>query len=46
MTGRIFLTPEAERQLNAIDDWIATAASADVARRLVASILDHIDGIA
>jgi plasmid stabilization system protein ParE len=45
MTGRINLTPEAERQLNEIDDWISTAASADVARRFVRAVLDHIDDI-
>lgn len=45
MTGRILLTPEAERQLNEIDEWITTAASADVARRFVLAVLDHIDGI-
>lgn len=45
MTGRISFTPEAERQLNEIDDWITTAANADVARRFVSTILHHIDGI-
>ena len=45
MTGRINLTPEAERQLNDIDDWIAKQATADIARRFVSAILDHIDGI-
>jgi toxin ParE1/3/4 len=45
MTGRISFTPEAERQLNEIDDWIATAANANVARRFVSTILDHIGGI-
>jgi toxin ParE1/3/4 len=45
MTGRISFTPEAERQLNEIDDWITTAANADVARRFVSTILEHIDGI-
>lgn len=45
MTGRINLTPEAERQLNDLDDWITTAATADVARRFVSAILDHIDSI-
>ncbi len=45
MTGRINLTPEAERQLNEIDDWIAKTATADIARRFVSAILDHIDGI-
>lgn len=46
MTGRTYLTPEAERQLNEIDDWITTSASADIARRFVSAVLDHIDGIA
>jgi len=45
MTGRINLTPEAERQLNEIDDWIAKQATVDVARRFVSGILEHIDGI-
>lgn len=45
MTGRINFTPEAERQLNEIDDWITTAASADIARRFVSEILDYIDRI-
>lgn len=39
MTGRINLTPEAERQLNEIDDWIAQTATADIARRFVAALL-------
>lgn len=46
MTGLITFTPEAERQLNEIDDWITASASAAVASRFVAAILDHIDGIA
>lgn len=45
MTGRINLTPEAERQLNEIDDWIASKATSDIARRFVTAILEHIDGI-
>ena len=45
MTGRIHVTPEAERQLNELDDWITKVASADIARRFVSAILDHIDGI-
>jgi len=45
MTGRIHLTPEAERQLNEIDDWIAKQATADIARRFVTAILEHIDRI-
>lgn len=45
MTARINLTPEAERQLNEIDDWIAHNATTDIARRFVSAILDHIEGI-
>lgn len=45
MTGRINVTPEAERQLNEIDAWITSAASADTARRFVTAVLDHIDAI-
>jgi len=45
MTGRINFTPEAERQLNELDDRITKAASADIARRFVSAVLDHIDGI-
>ena len=46
MTGRINFTPEAERQLNELDEWITKAASADTARAFVSAVLDHIDGIA
>ena len=45
MTGRINFTPEAEQQLNELDDWITKVASADIAGRFVSAILDHIDGI-
>ena len=45
MTGRINYTPEADKQLNELDDWITKAASAEIARRFVAVILDHIDSI-
>lgn len=45
MTGRINFTPEAERQLNEIDDWIANNATAGIARRFVSAILEHIEGI-
>jgi plasmid stabilization system protein ParE len=45
MTGRINYTPEAQQQLNALDDWITAKASRDVAQRFVAAILDCIDGI-
>jgi plasmid stabilization system protein ParE len=45
MTGGVSFTPEAEQQLNEIDDWITTAASVDVARRFVSALLDHIAGI-
>jgi toxin ParE1/3/4 len=45
MTGRINYTPEAQHQLNALDDWITEKASPDVAQRFVSAILDYIDGI-
>lgn len=45
MTGRVNYTPEAEQQLNELDDWITRAASGEIARRFVLAILDHIDGI-
>jgi toxin ParE1/3/4 len=45
MTGRVNYTPEAEQQLNDIDDWITEAVSVDIARRFVSAILDHIETI-
>jgi toxin ParE1/3/4 len=33
MTGRINYTPEAQQQLNALDDWITEKASREVAQR-------------
>ncbi len=45
MTGRIHYTPEAERQLNEIDDWIAKNATVEIAQRFVSAILGHIDAI-
>jgi toxin ParE1/3/4 len=45
MTGRINYTPEADKQLSELDDWITKAASPEIARRFVSAILDHIDGI-
>ena len=45
MTGRIDYTPEAQQQLNALDDWITEKASRDVAQRFVSAILDYIDSI-
>jgi len=45
MTGRINYTPEAEQQLQDVDDWITEVASAEIAQQFVSAILDHIDGI-
>ena len=45
MTGRIHYTPEADKQLNELDNWITKAEPAEVAQRFVSGILDHIDGI-
>ncbi len=46
MTGRVRLTPEAEQQLNDLDDWIAEKSTAAIARRFVSAVLDHVEGIA
>lgn len=45
MTGWINYTPEAEQQLQDLDDWITKAVSAEIARRFVSAVMDHIDGI-
>ncbi len=45
MTGRINYAPEAEQQLQDLDDWISKAASAESAHRFVSAVMDHIDGI-
>lgn len=45
MTRRIHFTPDAERQLNDLDQWITENASADTAESFVRAILDHIDRI-
>ena len=45
MTGRVQYTPEAERQLDEIDDWIASKATPDIAHRFVEAVLEHIEGI-
>ena len=45
MTGRINVTPEAERQLNELDDWITKHSSTTVAQRYVSAVLEHMDGI-
>jgi toxin ParE1/3/4 len=45
MTGGLNFTPEAERQLNELDDWITKRASPDIAQRFVSAILDHIETI-
>jgi toxin ParE1/3/4 len=44
MTGRINYTPEAQQQLNDLDDWITERVSRDVAQRFVSAILDCVDG--
>lgn len=45
MTGRVHFAPEARQQLHQLDDWISDKSSPDAARRFVAAVLDHIDGI-
>ncbi len=46
MTGRIIYAPRARQQLRNLEEWIAGAASQDVAQRYLAGVLDHIDAIA
>jgi toxin ParE1/3/4 len=45
MTGRTNCTPQAEQQLDEVDDWITKAASAEIAQQFVSAILHHSDGI-
>lgn len=45
VTGLIHYTPEAEAQLNDLDDWISEAATPVVAQRFVRAVMDHIDAI-
>jgi plasmid stabilization system protein ParE len=45
MTGRIHYTPEAQQQLDDLDEWISKKASAETARQFVSAVMDHIDGI-
>jgi toxin ParE1/3/4 len=42
MAYRILFSPGARRQLEAIDDYIAEASTADTARRFTDAILDYI----
>lgn len=46
MGHSITLTPEARDHLDAIYDYIAAAASPDIARRFTDGILDHIGKLA
>lgn len=43
--GQDQLHPRSQQQLDELDDWITNAASAEIARRFVSAILDHIDSI-
>jgi toxin ParE1/3/4 len=45
VTGRIVYTPEARQQLHSLDEWIAGAASKDVAQNYLARVVDHIEAI-
>ncbi len=46
MAHRIVVTHEAQGQLGAIYDYIADAASPDIALRFTNEILGHLDGLA
>ncbi len=45
MAGRIAYTPEALRNLDDLDAWIAAAAGPTAAERFVTALLDHIESI-
>lgn len=45
MTGRINDTPEAEQQLDELDEWITEAASPRVAQQFVGKVMDHVESI-
>lgn len=45
MAGRIAYTPEALRNLDDLDAWIAETAGPTTAERFVTAILDHIESI-
>lgn len=45
MKGRIHYTPEAQRQLDDLDNWVASAASPETAQRFIRAIMGHIDAI-
>lgn len=45
MTGRINYTPEADQQLDDLDQWITKAASPQVAQQFVRKVMDHVEGI-
>ena len=45
MSYRVVFTPEAEEQLLALYDYIADAASPDIAARYVEAIIAHCEGL-
>lgn len=45
MTGRVVYTPEAEQQLDHLDDWISDKASPETAHEFVRAVMDHCEGI-
>ena len=45
MTGRVVYTPEAEQQLNHLDDWISDEASPEKPGEFVRAVMDHCERI-
>jgi toxin ParE1/3/4 len=45
MRRRVVYTPEAEQQLDHLDDWISAKASSEAARTFIRAIMDHCEGI-
>lgn len=45
MTGRVVYTPEAEQQLDRLDDWISDKASPATAGEFVRAVMDHCEEI-
>lgn len=45
MTERISYTPEAQRQLDDLDNWITANAGPEISQQFISAIIDHIEGI-
>ena len=45
MTERITYTPEAQQQLEDLDNWITANAGPEISQQFISAIIDHIEGI-